>query len=153
MSPPKDKGNDDDGKSGQNQCYKNDTKESHSAASGNDIIYSSEDPDYLEHVEGKLLQIIQCSYPKPVMKKMRKLFLFIIHFGRQVLNFYQRANVIMNGQVIDPKSNILDLIEASVTDRLSDRPVGYRAFLQALHEINVPSNFYVGVVGWCDGPG
>ena len=41
----------------------------------------------------------------------------------------------MNGQFIDPKSNILDLLEASVTDRLSDRPVSYRAFLQALNEI------------------
>ena len=51
--------------------------------------------------------------------------------------------MIINGQFIDPKSNILDLLEASVTDRLSDRPVSYRAFLQALHEINVLSNFYV----------
>ena len=108
-----------------------------------DIIYRAAESEDFDDVEAKLLQIIQCSYPKPVMKKMRKLFLFIVHFGGEVLNFNQKGNVIVNGQIIDSKSNILDLLEASVSNQISEKPVGYRPFLQALHEINVPSNFYL----------
>ena len=74
---------------------------------------------------------------------MRKLFLFIVHFGRDILTFKQKGNVVLNGHIADPKSNILDLLEASVTEQFSEKPVGFRSFLQALHDINVPSNFYM----------
>ena len=53
----------------------------------------------------------------------------------------QKGNVIVNGHTIDTKSNILDLLEASVSDQFSERPAGYCAFQQALHDINVPSKF------------
>ena len=66
-----------------------------SVASRNETntMYSGEDDDGLNDVEGKILQIIQCSYPKTIMKKMRKLFLFIIHFGNEVLTFNRKGNV------------------------------------------------------------
>ena len=116
-----------------------------SVASRNETntMYSGEDDDGLNDVEGKNLQIIQCSYPKTIMKKMRKLFLFIIHFGNEVLTFNRKGNVLLNGEVVDPKSNILDLLEAAVTDH-TEKPVGFRVFRHALREINVLSNFYVG---------
>ena len=110
------------------------------ASHENDIIYGdSETENKDDVVAGKFLQIIQCSYPKPVMKKMRKLFFFIVHFGRDILTFNPKGN----SHIGDPKSNILDLLEASVTEQFSDKPVGYRSFLQALHDNNVPSNFYM----------
>ena len=108
-----------------------------------DIIYSGAEPDNLDDVDGKILQLIHCSYPKVTMKKMRKLFLFIIHFGNEVLKFNKKGNVTVNGQIIDEKSNILDLLEASVSDQFPQKPVGYQAFMQALRDINVPSNFFL----------
>ena len=74
---------------------------------------------------------------------MRKLFLFIIHFGNEVLKFNKKGNVTVNGQIIDENSNILDLLEASVSDQFPQKPVGYQAFMQALRDINVPSNFFL----------
>ena len=35
------------------------------------VIYGGDDDHYnVDDVEGKILQIIQCSYPKPIMKKI-----------------------------------------------------------------------------------
>ena len=131
----------------QNERHKKDHLESSRSTDGplvsHDIIYSGVESENSDDVEGKILQIIQSSYPKPVMKKMRKLFLFIVHFGGEILHCNQKGNVVMKGQIPDPKSNILDLLEASVTDHVSDKPTGYKAFMEALHEINVPSNFFV----------
>ena len=73
------------------------------------------------------------------MKKMRKLFLFIIHFENEVLKFNKKGNVTVNGQIIDEKSNISDLLEASVSGQFPQKPDGYQAFMQALRDINVPS--------------
>ena len=144
-SPPKENsgGDEDDVKGSENQIK----KDSFSVASRNDTeaMYSGQDDDdVLSDVEGKILQIIQCSYPRTIMKKMRKLFLFIVHFGDETLTFNRKGNVLIKGDVVDPKSNILDLLEAAVTDQHAEKPVGYRVFRHALQDINVPSNFYVG---------
>ena len=91
----------------------------------NDIIYGDSETKNTDDVGArKILQIIQCNYPKPVMKKMRKLFLFIVHFGRDILTFNQKGNVVLNGHIADPKSNILDLLEASVTEQFSEKTSG-----------------------------
>lgn len=132
------------GKSDQNQLHGENTDAATTTGSEMDIIYGDTRDDGADDVEGKLLQIIQCSYPKNVMRKMRKLFLFIIHFGNDVLTFNRKGNVLIKGEETEQKSNILDLLEAAVTGRFSEEPVGYKAFLGALQEINVPSNFYVG---------
>ena len=150
-TPPKNKDDENVDKGEQNQCQNEDSRLPNEGQMG--VIYGGDDDHYnVDDVEGKILQIIQCSYPKPIMKKMRKLFLFIIHFGSDVLNLNQRGNVLIRGQIIDPKSNILDLLESSVSDQFSGSPAGYRAFLQVLREINVPSNFYISDRGpgkWC----
>ncbi|MEW8545297.1 MAG: hypothetical protein AB2693_17380, partial [Candidatus Thiodiazotropha sp.] len=99
----------------------------------NGIIYGDFESEDLEE---KILQLIQCSYQKPLMTKMQRLFLFIVHFGSEVLKVNRKGNVILHGQAIDKKSNILDFLEAAVSDQFSEKPVGYRAFLHALHEIN-----------------
>ena len=52
----------------------------------------------------------------------------------------------MTGQIIDCKLNILDLHEALVSEQFSEKPIGYRTFVQTLHEINAPSNF-LSVIG------
>lgn len=138
-----------DDKIEQNERDKNDHLESSRSTDGrlgsreSGIIYGGVESENSDDVEEKILQIIQCSYPEPVMKKMRKLFLFIVHFGGETLRCNQKGNVVIKGQVTDPKSNILDLLEASVTDHISDKPTGYTAFVEALHEINVPSKFFV----------
>ena len=114
-----------------------------SVSQEDDVIYGDVESENLEDLAGKILQLIQCSYPKPLMTKMQRLFLFIVHFGSEVLSINRKGNVVLNGQNTDPKSNILDFLEAAVSDQFSEKPVGYRVFLHALHEINVPSNFHI----------
>ena len=41
--------------------------------------------DVVNDVEGKILQIIQCSYPKAIMKKMRNFsYSFLAHLSRRL---------------------------------------------------------------------
>lgn len=108
----------------------------------NDVTHGGIETDRANDIEEKILQTIQCGFPRPLMKKMRRLFVFIVNFGSDVISFNQKGNVMISDQIIDPKSNVLDLLEASVTDHLPEKmPVGYRLFSQALGDINVPSNF------------
>ena len=71
---------------------------------------------------------------------MLRLFLFILRFGRDSIKFSQKGNVIVRGKLIELNSNILDSLVASVSDHLSG-PAGLKPFLQALQDINVPSDF------------
>ena len=80
------------------------------------------------------------------MKKMRKLFLFIIHFGSDALTFSRKCIVLIKGE---PTSNILDLLEAAVTGRFSEEPFGYQDSLGALKEINVGPNEWGIVCSHC----
>ena len=61
-----------------------------------------------------------------------------------MLKFNLKGYVILSGHTTDTKAIILDLLEASVTYQLSEEPVGYCAFQQALHDINVPFKFHIG---------
>ena len=136
---------DDSGdKNEQNQCRTDRPEPSNTDESQMIVGQNGEDYDGLDDMDGKILQILQCSYPKTIMKKMRKLFLFVINFGGDILTFNRKGNVVIKGQVVEPKSNILDCLEAAVSDQYSEKPVGYRAFQHALEEINVPSKFYAG---------
>ena len=54
----------------------------------------------------------------------------LVNFRSEVLTFNRKGSVLINGDVVDPKSNILDLLEAAVTTgQYSKKPVGYRSFL------------------------
>ncbi|MEW8548124.1 MAG: hypothetical protein AB2693_31865 [Candidatus Thiodiazotropha sp.] len=111
-----------------------------SASSQNGVIYGSFDEKFGE-TEEKILQTIRCSFPRPLMMKMQRLFLFIVSFGSDIINFTPKGNVVIRGQLLDSNSNILDLLLGSVTDQLTEVPTGLKAFMQALRDINVPSNF------------
>lgn len=141
-TPPKVKDAKQD-ESGQNLPQGENNDIAMKTGSESDVIYGGNYNDEVDDVDGKILQIIQCSYPKTVMKKMRKLFLFIVHFGSDVLTLSRKGLVLIKGEATEPKSNILDLLEAAVTGQFSEEPVGYQDFLRALQEINVPSKFYV----------
>ena len=138
-TPHKEK-DDTQNKSSQNQLQVESTDNATTTGSETDVIYGDKYNDDADDVDGKILQIIQCSYPKTVMKKMRKLFLFIIHFGTDILTLNRKGILLIKGE---PTSHILNLLEAAVTGRFSEQPVGYEAFMGALQEVNVPSDFCV----------
>lgn len=107
----------------------------------NDIIYDGVDTDRPSDIEEKILRTIRCSFPRPLTKKLHRLFLFIVTFGDGVISINQKGNVLIRGRLLDPNSNVLDLLAAAVSDHLTSPPAGFPAFLQALRDINVPSNF------------
>ncbi|MCG7878037.1 MAG: hypothetical protein N0C90_17145 [Candidatus Thiodiazotropha endolucinida] len=111
-----------------------------SPVSRNGVIYGNTE-DNLGETEEKIVQTIRCSFPRPLMKKMLRLFLFIVSFGSDVFHFSAKGNVVVRGKLVEPNSNILDLLVAAVSDHLSEAPTGLKVFLQALRDINVPSNF------------
>ena len=74
-----------------------------SASSQNGIVYGSFDDKFGE-IEEKILQTIQCSFPRPLMKKMQRLFLFIVSFGSDLTNFTPKGNVVIRGQLLDSNS-------------------------------------------------
>ena len=102
----------------------------------NDIIYGGIDTERPGDVEEKILRTIRSSFPRAQAKKLQRLFLFIVTFGNDVISINQNR-----GRLLDPNSNVLDLLAASVSDHLTSTPAGFPAFLQALRDINVPSNF------------
>ena len=91
-TPPKVKDAKQD-ESGQNLPQGENNDIAMKTGSESDVIYGGNYNDEVDDVDGKILQIIQCSYPKTVMKKMRKLFLFIVHFGSDVLTLSRKGLV------------------------------------------------------------
>ena len=81
---------------------------------------------------------------KAVREKITRLLLFILNFGSHVLtinqNGNQNGNVLIRNRIVDPASNIVDLLRASVSATVP-KPVGFKEFRKALTEINVPQSF------------
>ena len=71
---------------------------------------------------------------------MIRLFLFIVNFGSHVITFNRAGNVLIRNHILHPRSNILDLLRASISI-ISPKPIGYKDFQQALVQINVPKHF------------
>ena len=60
--------------------------------------------------------------------------------GKQIIKAQHRYSI------MDKKSNIVDLLRASVSVPEDVKPPGYTAFIQALRQINVPSYFYLRIL-------
>ena len=60
---------------------------------------------------------------------MQRLFLFIVTFRNDVISINQKGNVIVRGRLLDPNSNVLDLLAASVSDHLTSTPAGCNGIL------------------------
>ena len=73
----------------------------------------------------KLMHTIKSSFSKAVREKITRLLLFILNFGSHVLTINQNGNVLIRNRIVDPASNIVDLLRASVT---VPKPVGFKEF-------------------------
>jgi hypothetical protein len=108
----------------------------------NDLVCSDN-----EEINRKILQVIEYSFTSKIRKMLRRLFVFILTFGNNEIGVNSSGNVTIKGKVIDPKSNIIELLEvAAVGQKGSQVPAGYEAFLTALTNINVPSTFIHGQI-------
>ena len=110
---------------------------------------SSSDDDNDDYVSGdnkeailarKLMQTIDKNYSKPLKDKITRLLLYILNFGYHVIKINEQGNVLIRNHLLGPGSNILDLLQASVTS-CATKPVGFQQFRKSLLEINVPKNF------------
>ena len=86
----------------------------------------------------KLMYTIKRSFPKHV-----RLLHFILTFGSHVITVNRHGNVFIRNRILDPASNILDLLRASVSVTTVPKPVGFKEFRKALLQINVPKSFLV----------
>ena len=75
------------------------------------------------------------------MKKCHDFFFLSFTFGSHLITFNEAGNVLIHDRIMDKKSNIVDLLRASVSVPEDVKPPGYTAFIQALPQINVPSYF------------
>ena len=96
--------------------------------------------DSQETICRKILHTITHSFEKNQREKMVRLFLFIVNFGSHVITFNRAGNVLIRNHILHPRSNILDLLRASISI-ISPKPIGYKDFQQALVQINVPKHF------------
>ena len=91
----------------------------------------------------KLMNTIKRSFPKHVRDKIARLLHFILTFGSHVITVNRHGNVFIRNRTLDPASNILDLLRASVSVTTVPKPVGFKEFRKALLQINVPKSFLV----------
>lgn len=95
-----------------------------------------------EEIMRKVFQTIDCIYPSSLMKKMRRLFIYIVNFGADFIKICSNGIVSYKGKTLDTKSNIIELLEAAVSETFLDqRPTGYDSFMVALQQINAPKTF------------
>ena len=88
----------------------------------------------------KIMHTAKRNFSKPLKDKIIKLLLFILSFGSHVITINRHGNVIIRNHLLDPSSNILDLLRASVSVTIT-KPVGFKEFRKALLQINVPKSF------------
>ena len=106
--------------------------------------FQNENVDDYE-IRRRILEVIENSFSSKTQKKMKRLFIFIVSFGGNIIEFTLTGNVIVHGTLIGPKSNIIELLETAVTEHSENfsQPAGYTAFMGALQDINVPTNFII----------
>ena len=88
----------------------------------------------------KLLHSIQLSFSNPLREKMTRLFLYVVNFGSHMISFNSAGNVLIQNHILHAESNILVLLRLSV-EETATKPVGFKYFLRALMQINVPKDF------------
>lgn len=101
-------------------------------------VLSSDDKE--AQLARKLMHTIKSSFSKAMREKITRLLLFILNFGSHVLTINQNGNVWIRNRIVDPASNIVDLLRASVSVTVP-KPVGFKEFRKALTQINVPQSF------------
>ena len=85
------------------------------------------------------MQTIDKNYSKPLKDKITRILLYILNFGYHVIKINEQGNVLIRNHLLGPESNILDLLQGSVTS-CATKPVGFQQFRKSLVEINVPKN-------------
>ena len=88
----------------------------------------------------KLMYTVKRRFSKPMTDKIIRLLLFILNFGSHVITMNEQGNVFIRNHLLDPKSNIVDLLQASVSEK-ELKPVGLTKFRESLRQINVPKIF------------
>ena len=101
---------------------------------------STIDGESREAIYRKIMHNITQSFDKQIREKMSRLFLFIVNFGSHMITFNSAGNVLIRNHILHPRSNILDLLHASIST-VSPKPIGFKDFNQALVQINVPKQF------------
>ena len=86
------------------------------------------------------MHTIKSSFSKAMREKITILLLFILNFASHVLTIDQNGNVLIHNRIVDPASNIVDLLRASVSVTVPS-PAGFKEFRKALTQINVPRSF------------
>lgn len=48
----------------------------------------------------RVLQTIEYSYTQPLMRNIRRLFMYIVNYGEGVIGFRDNGNVVINGHTV-----------------------------------------------------
>ena len=102
------------------------------------LIKQSEVLDQMKDVKDYIRQSVTVNTPKPFQNRAKALFQSMENF----LKFNDRGELIDEEGSVIPSSRIEDLIQHAVRDRRrgNKTPIGWKQFLNLLHEHNVPKS-------------
>ena len=78
--------------------------------------HRDDSPDNKEaQLARKLMHTIKRSFSKPLTDKIMRVLLFILNFGSHVITMNEQGNVFIRNHLLDQDSNIVILLQASVS--------------------------------------